>query len=103
MDTYKNVCVDLTPGGEMFVGFTDNYDEACSFFKKYQDRILYGTDMYNTFENVENDEYEINRGFVKAKVHSVLKMGSFSSFLTSSAGLFLILIIFIMFMLSSKR
>jgi len=58
---------------------------------------------YITVENVENDEYEINRGFVKAKVHSVLKMGSFSSFLTSSAGLFLILIIFIMFMLSSKR
>ncbi len=59
LDTYENVCVDLTPGGEMFVGFTDNYDEACSFFKKYQDRILYGTDMYNTFENVEKAESEI--------------------------------------------
>ncbi len=59
MDTYKNLCFDLTPGGEMFVGFTKNYDEARLFFEKYSDRLLYGTDMYNVFESPEKAETEI--------------------------------------------
>ncbi len=59
LDTYENVCLDLTPGGEMFVGFTENYDAARAFFEKYQDRLVYGTDMYNVFENEEKAEGEI--------------------------------------------
>jgi len=58
-DTYKNVCFDLTPGGEMFVKFTENYDESRAFFEKYSDRLLYGTDMYNTFESAEKAEAEV--------------------------------------------
>ncbi len=60
LDTYENVCFDLTPGGEMFVGFTENYDAARAFFEKYSDRLLYGTDMYNMFENEEKAESEIS-------------------------------------------
>ncbi len=60
LDAYENICFDLTPGGEMFVGFTENYDAARSFFEKYQDRLVYGTDMYNTFENEEKAESEIS-------------------------------------------
>jgi predicted TIM-barrel fold metal-dependent hydrolase len=48
-DKYPNLYFDITPGGEMFVNFTANYDEAKEFFKKYKDRILYGTDLYNDF------------------------------------------------------
>ncbi len=47
MDTYPNICFDLTPGGKMFIAFTKNWDAARAFFVKYQDRILYGTDSYN--------------------------------------------------------
>lgn len=47
MEKYPNICFDLTPGGEMFIGFTQNWEQARNFFIKYQDRILYGTDSYN--------------------------------------------------------
>lgn len=47
MDTYPNICFDLTPGGEMFIAFTEHWQAARDFFIKYQDRILYGTDSYN--------------------------------------------------------
>ena len=59
LDKYENLHIDTTPGGEMFVNFTNNYDESRSFFEKYQHRILYGTDMYNTFESPEKAEAEV--------------------------------------------
>ncbi len=59
LDTYENLCLDITPGGEMFVNFTNNYDNARAFFQKYSKRIMYGTDMYNTFENAEKAEAEV--------------------------------------------
>lgn len=45
-DKWENICFDLTPGGEMYVSFTENYKQARAFFETYQDRILYGTDIY---------------------------------------------------------
>ncbi len=56
LDTYENICFDLTPGGEMFVNFTKQYDDARLFFEKYSDRLLYGTDMYNVFDSPEKAE-----------------------------------------------
>lgn len=47
MEKYPNICLDLTPGGEMFIGFTEEWERARNFFIKYQDRILHGTDSYN--------------------------------------------------------
>jgi hypothetical protein len=37
--------VDLVPGIEMYINFSKNPDEVRDFFVKYQDRILYGTDI----------------------------------------------------------
>ena len=48
MEKYPNVSFDVTPGWEMFLGFTANYDAAREFFIKYADRIYYGTDTNNT-------------------------------------------------------
>ena len=45
LDTYPNVMVDITPGLEIYVNLSKNLDEAKDFFEKYQDRILYGTDI----------------------------------------------------------
>lgn len=43
-EKYPNVCVDLTPGGEMYIAFYENPEYYKEFFKKYSDRILLGTD-----------------------------------------------------------
>lgn len=50
-EKYENLCLDLTPGTEMYVGFSRNYDEAKAFFEKYSDRILYGTDSTNAYRS----------------------------------------------------
>ena len=41
---YPNLCVDLTPGGEMYVEFEKNYGYYKDFFNKYSDRLIFGTD-----------------------------------------------------------
>ena len=45
LDRYPNVCVDLTPGIEMYLNFSKNPEESRAFFERYQDRILFGTDI----------------------------------------------------------
>lgn len=44
LNTYKNVRLDITPGGEMFDHFFADRDGWRQFFIKYQDRIQLGTD-----------------------------------------------------------
>jgi predicted TIM-barrel fold metal-dependent hydrolase len=43
-EKFPKVSIDLTPGVEMFDGFTKQRDRWIPFFIKYQDRILFGTD-----------------------------------------------------------
>jgi len=45
LDAYPNVSVDLTPGVEMYFNFSANLEKTHDFFIKYQDRILFGTDI----------------------------------------------------------
>ena len=47
METWQNVCFDLTPGTEMYVNFNADAQKWRDFFVRYADRILYGTDTYN--------------------------------------------------------
>ncbi|MBR6603164.1 MAG: amidohydrolase family protein [Clostridia bacterium] len=47
-ETYPNVKFDLTPGGEMFYGFSKDIDAWHDFFEEYSDRLLFGTDSYST-------------------------------------------------------
>ena len=44
-EKYKNLMVDLTAGGEMYIGFNKNPEYFKGFFEKYQDRVCFGTDM----------------------------------------------------------
>jgi len=44
-DRFPNICVDLTPGIEMYHNFSHNLEAVRDFFIKYQDRILFGTDI----------------------------------------------------------
>ncbi len=43
-EKYPNVSIDITPGGEMYAAFRENYEFYKGFFEKYSDRILFGTD-----------------------------------------------------------
>ena len=43
-EKYPNVKFDLTPGGEMYLGFSKDIDYWHDFFEEYSDRILFGTD-----------------------------------------------------------
>ena len=45
LDQFPNMHIDLTPGIEMYHEFSKNPDKAREFFIKYQDRILFGTDI----------------------------------------------------------
>jgi len=45
LDAYPSVCLDITPGGEMYNNFTRSHEVAGAFFLRYQDRIVYGTDV----------------------------------------------------------
>lgn len=42
---YPNMCIDITPGGEMYLGFDKRPEYFKEFFTKYADRIIFGTDM----------------------------------------------------------
>lgn len=44
LDTWPNVSFDLTPGGIMYIEFTEDPEKWRDFFIKYQDRIIFGTD-----------------------------------------------------------
>lgn len=44
-DRYPNMHVDLTPGIEMYFNLSESPERTRDFFIKYQDRILYGTDI----------------------------------------------------------
>lgn len=43
-EKYPNLCVDITPGGEMYWAFEANPVYYREFFEKYSNRILIGTD-----------------------------------------------------------
>jgi predicted TIM-barrel fold metal-dependent hydrolase len=45
LEQFPNMCVDLTPGIEMYYNFSQNLQKTRDFFLKYQDRILFGTDI----------------------------------------------------------
>jgi predicted TIM-barrel fold metal-dependent hydrolase len=45
LDTYENFWLDLTPGSEMYYAFHEDIPGWTAFFEKYQDKLVFGTDM----------------------------------------------------------
>lgn len=45
LDTYPQVHLDICPGSEIYVNFSARPDATREFFLKYQDRLIYGSDM----------------------------------------------------------
>jgi len=56
LDTYKSVHLDLTPDPVMYYNFSAKPEEWREFFIRYQDRLVYGTDINDnhTFEHAVN-------------------------------------------------
>jgi len=72
METYPNVSFDLTPGWEMYVGFSQNIEGWQGFFEKYSDRILFGTDTNNN-KTINDRIYQLVRTALTHD-HSEFKM-----------------------------
>ena len=46
MECYPNICLDLTPGTEMYLNFSKNPELWRNFFLRYSQRIIMGSDLY---------------------------------------------------------
>jgi predicted TIM-barrel fold metal-dependent hydrolase len=45
LDAHPSVCLDLTPGVEMYFNFSQDVEVSRAFFLRYQDRLIYGSDI----------------------------------------------------------
>jgi len=66
LDAYPNLKFDLTPGSEMYAHFMADRAGWTEFFKRYADRLIYGSDMVD-------DPQDIVFGSQKAIVDLVMK------------------------------
>ncbi|MEM2051183.1 MAG: amidohydrolase family protein [Thermoproteota archaeon] len=66
LEKHKNACLDLTPGIEMYHNFSMKKEAWREFFVKYEDRILFGTDIFGG-ERVESAlaKVQLVRGFLE--------------------------------------
>ena len=60
LDTYENVRLDITAGGEMYEQFQSDLAGWHDFFMKYQDRIQLGTDTDMGEELGEHSSFELS-------------------------------------------
>ena len=58
LETYPDVFLDLALGGDFFIRFSEDIDGWREFFRKFGDRVIFGTDTYNSYFS-ENDDFEI--------------------------------------------
>lgn len=56
LDKWENVYFDLTPNQFMYLDFQKQPKEWEAFFKKYQDRIVYGTDIGSNTTDTDGKE-----------------------------------------------
>lgn len=56
LDKWENVYFDLTPNQFMYLDFQEKPDEWKKFFEKYQDRIIYGTDIGSNTTDTDGKE-----------------------------------------------
>jgi len=52
LDTYENFWLDLTPGSEMYHAFLADREGWRAFFERYQDKLVFGTDMVDAEDDV---------------------------------------------------
>ena len=69
LDTYENVYLDVCPNPFMYVDFAKDEPTWRAFFERYQDRIIYGTDIGSNTVDTDGTEaaalYRMVRGFLE--------------------------------------
>ena len=83
LDQYPNMMVDITLGLDIYVNLSKNTEEAKAFFEKYQDRILYGTDIGARCVSPDNPQglnveeslarMDLIDGMFNEKVHRIMR------------------------------
>lgn len=69
LDRHPSICFDICPGTEMYENFSRDPKRSREFFLRYQDRLIFGTDNWDTEAPGEiYDKNEINR-----MIHSFLQ------------------------------
>lgn len=56
LDKWENVYYDFTPNQFMYLDFQKNADEWKDFFIRYQDRLIYGTDIGSNTKDIDGTE-----------------------------------------------
>lgn len=64
LDGYENFWLDLTPGSEMYHAFLADREGWAAFFEKYQDKLVFGTDMVDSEGDVVFDSQDSIVDFV---------------------------------------
>ena len=52
LDAYEHFWLDLTPGSEMYSAFLADREGWRAFFERYQDKLVFGTDMVDAEDDV---------------------------------------------------
>ncbi|HSM47832.1 MAG TPA: amidohydrolase family protein [Draconibacterium sp.] len=66
LDKYPNTAVDMAARmGQLFYQTRDNREKVRDFFIKYQDRILYGTDIIDRGQEKESFQNRMNETWLK--------------------------------------
>lgn len=55
MEKYPNVSVDLALGGDFVIRFSNDLKGWREFFTKFSQRVIFGTDTYNSYFEEEDD------------------------------------------------
>ena len=64
LETYPNLCFDLTPGGEMYAGMSRDPETWRGLFLRFADRFLFGSDSDDWHSSDDLATYTWNFGFI---------------------------------------
>lgn len=65
MEQFPNAIMDMTPGSQMYWHFRPIADQWREFFIRYQDRIIFGTDLFDRDNEEDVPRMELVRGFLE--------------------------------------
>ncbi|MBE5792764.1 MAG: hypothetical protein E7322_11535 [Clostridiales bacterium] len=64
LENYENFFMDITPGSEMYYAFLADPEGWTKFFEKWQDKIVFGTDMEDDMKDIVFGSQEAIYGLV---------------------------------------
>lgn len=84
MEQHPNLFLDVTPGNEMYDNFMKKPEEWTNFFVKYQDRLIYGTDMV---DNRVDSVFGSQKAIVELTIKTLFEKTPFTVWEITGTGL----------------